>query len=58
MENKSIEVFRRRREQITHSLIELQSLRTNFREARKIIGEPREMIYSYFGWIFIYLFSI
>jgi hypothetical protein len=49
MENKSIEVFRRRREQITHSLIELQSLRTNFREARKIIGEPREMIYSYFG---------
>ncbi len=50
MENKStVDVFRRRREQITHSLLQLQSLRNNFREARRMIGEPREMIYYYFG---------
>ena len=49
MENSRVEVFRRRREQIMHSMVRLQSLRTNFREARKIIGEPREMIYYYFG---------
>jgi len=49
MENNSLDVFRRRREQIMHSIVELQSLRNNFREARKIIGEPREMIYYYFG---------
>ncbi len=47
MSNDLIEAFYRREEMILRSLLRLQALRHNYRAARLLTGECREMMYSY-----------
>ncbi|MCB9771265.1 MAG: hypothetical protein H6754_01750 [Candidatus Omnitrophica bacterium] len=43
-----VESFLLRQETVLHALEQLQSLRNNYREARKISGECREKMFYYF----------
>ncbi len=47
MNENSVEVFRQRRDVINHSLLQLGSLRHDYRSARQKTGECREIVYSY-----------
>ncbi|MCB9757754.1 MAG: hypothetical protein H6753_04930 [Candidatus Omnitrophica bacterium] len=47
MSEDLLETFHHREEAILHSLLRLQALRHNYRAARLLTGETREMIYSY-----------
>lgn len=47
MSKDLVELFHRREEMIVRSLLRLQALRHNYRAARLLTGECREMIYSY-----------
>jgi hypothetical protein len=47
MSRDLIEAFHRREEMIMRSLLRLQALRHNYRAARLLTGECREMMYSY-----------
>ncbi len=49
MTENPVESFHRGRETIMHSLVQIQALRNNYREARKITGECREKVYYYLG---------
>ncbi len=49
MIENSLEIFRQRRDVINLSLLELASLRNDYRNARQKTGECREIIYNYLG---------